>query len=283
MFGYVVVNKPEMKIKEFSVYRSYYCGLCKSLQRQYGLSGKLALSYDMTFLVMLLTGLYEPKEVKETGKCILHPFEKLEMSHNTMCDYGADMTILLTRHKCLDDWKDEKKITKGAYAGLLNSAYKKVVARYPKKAEAIEKLIQESNEAEKQGETNIDLLSGITGKIMAELFAYAEDEWEEELRTMGFYLGKFVYIMDAYDDIEKDLKKGSFNPFQEKYKEEGFEQFVYDILMMIAASCAESFEKLPILENIEILRNIMYSGIWTRFAQVTEKRNKSGEGAEERK
>lgn len=282
MFGYVVVNKPEMKIKEFTVYRSYYCGLCKSLQRQYGLSGKMALSYDMTFLVMLLTGLYEPKERTELCKCILHPFEKFDMCSNTMCDYGADMTILLTRRKCLDDWYDEKKITKGAYAVLLSSACKKVGARYPKKAERIERLVQEANELEKRGEMNIDVLSGITGKIMAEIFAYKEDEWEKELRDIGFYLGKFVYIMDAYDDIEKDLKKGNFNPFQEKYKKDGFEKWVYDILMMIAASCAESFEKLPILEHIEILRNIMYSGIWTRFAQVTEKRNKLSESVEKR-
>lgn len=276
MFGYVVVNKPEMKFKEFAKYRSYYCGLCKSLQRQYGLSGKLALSYDMTFLVMLLTGLYEPKEEQMRCKCILHPFEKFEMCRNEMCDYGADMTILLARYKCLDDWNDEKKVTKGIYAGLLSGSYERIVTKYPKKVERIEKLVKESNEIEAKGERNIDILSAVTGNIMAELFAFREDEWEDELRTMGFYLGKFVYIMDAYDDIEKDVKKGNFNPFLEKYKEDNFEKYVYDILMMIAASCAESFEKLPIIEHIEILRNIMYSGIWTRFAQVTNKRNIGG-------
>lgn len=272
MFGYVVVNKPELKIREFAVYHSYYCGLCKTLQKTYGIPGRIALSYDMTFLVMLLTGLYEPEERKNPCKCVLHPFEKLQMCQNTMTDYGADMTILLTRHKCLDDWKDEKKMSRGAYAGLLKKSYQKAADRYPKKAQVIEQCMKEIQEAEARGENNIDILSGISGKMMAELFAYAEDEWEEELRTMGFYLGKFVYMMDAYDDLEKDLKSGSFNPFRERCKEEGFEEWVHDILMMTAASCAGAFEKLPVLENIEILRNIIYSGMWTRFAAVSERR-----------
>ena len=111
MYGYVVVNKPELKIKEYDVYRSYYCGLCDELKERYGVNGQLCISYDMTFLLLLLTGLYEPETRKYETRCIAHPLHRHPVSRNDISGYVADMNVLMTYYKCIDDWNDEKKVT----------------------------------------------------------------------------------------------------------------------------------------------------------------------------
>lgn len=130
---------------------------------------------------------------------------------------------------------------------------------------------------EKAGETDIDKISGCFGKIMEEILAWREDEWEPALRRMGFYLGKFIYLMDAYDDVEKDLEKGNYNPFAQDYIMEGFQERVCQILIMMMAEACREFEKLPIIKYADILRNILYSGVWCRFEAVSEQRKKKQE------
>ena len=107
---------------------------------------------------------------------------------------------------------------------------------------------------------------------MSELFLYKEDEWKQTLSRMGFFLGKYIYIIDAYEDIEKDLKKGNYNPFSEIYQNEGFDDFVNQILTMMISECAREFEELPIIEDVDILRNILYSGVWAKFQSIRNKR-----------
>ena len=119
MFGYVVLNKPEIKFKDFDMYRSFYCGLCRELRERYGISGQITLSYDMTFVILLLSALYEPPTRKGTTRCIVHPVRKQTVRKNAITEYGADMNIFLTYYKCKDDWNDEKKILSLAYGKLL--------------------------------------------------------------------------------------------------------------------------------------------------------------------
>ena len=119
MFGYIIINKAEMKFREFDVYHSYYCGLCRRLKEKYGFLGQITLSYDMTFLVMLLTGLYEPETQEKHYKCAAHPFEKHLARINMFTDYAADMNVLFSYYKCRDDWEDERKLWKLAYEKLL--------------------------------------------------------------------------------------------------------------------------------------------------------------------
>lgn len=104
MFGYVVVNKQEMKIREYEKYCSYYCGLCKTLRDKCGIWGQISLNYDMTFLAVLLSGLYEPVCKEELSRCAAHPFVKRRIRKNEIVDYVADMTLLLTWYKCRDDF-----------------------------------------------------------------------------------------------------------------------------------------------------------------------------------
>ena len=115
------------------------------------------------------------------------------------------------------------------------------------------------------------------GKIMEEIFAWKQDVWEDTLRRMGFFLGKFIYLLDAYDDVEEDIKNKNYNSFSEQYIIEGFDEQVRRILIMMMAQTCREFEKLPIIKYTDILRNILYSGVWCRFEVIHKKRKEAGE------
>lgn len=285
MFGYIVVNKPEMKFREFAVYQSYYCGLCRALKEKYGRLGQMTLSYDMTFLVMLLTGLYEPQTQRSVMRCVTHPLQKHSVSRNPFTEYAADVNILFSYYKCEDDWLDERKIGKYLFAALLRKKNNRVAKEHPRKALKMVENLNKLHEAEKRGDATIDETAGLFGEIMAELFVYREDEWADSLRKIGFYFGKFIYLMDAYDDIEQDIKKGCYNPFAERFGTEGFEEEARRILTMMMAECSREFEILPILQDAEILRNILYAGVWTKYEAVharrTRKRPEDGQDEED--
>ena len=277
MFGYVVMNKPEIRFKDFDLYRSFYCGLCRELREKYGISGQITLTYDMTFVVVLLSALYEPPTQKGTTRCVIHPVCRQPVRKNAATEYGADMNVLLTYYKCMDDWEDEKKFAALGYGKILQRKNNRLSRRYPEKAEKIRKLLEKLSQMEKAGETDIDKMSGCFGQIMEEIFAWKKDVWEDSLRRMGFYLGKFIYILDAYDDVEKDVKNGNYNPFAEKYIMKGFDEQVRQLLIMMMAQTCREFEKLPIMKYTDILRNILYSGVWCRFEIIARKRREAGE------
>lgn len=277
MFGYVVMNKPEIKFKDFDQYKSFYCGLCRELREKYGVAGQISLSYDMTFVVLLLDGLYEPGVRKGTTRCVLHPVRKQLIRKSVVTEYAADMNLLLTYYKCIDDWNDERKISGKCYAKVLENKVKKTSAKYKNKAEKIKTLLQQLSQWEKAGETDIDKMAGCFGKIMEEIFAYKEDIWEKRLRRMGFYLGKFIYLLDAYEDLEKDLENGNYNPFYRDYIINGFEERVRQLLVMMLAESCKEFERLPVIRHEDILRNILYSGVWCRFEEITRKRREKQE------
>ena len=272
MFGYIIINKGDMKFKEFDIYQSFYCGLCRSLKEKYGTLGQISLTYDMTFLVMLLSGLYEPATEEGTAKCIVHPFEKHMTRRNLFTDYAADMNVLFTYYKCRDDWKDDHKVTRLAYGKLMRNAYRKIRSDYGEKVKKLDCLMRELEVQERKNTDDIDKMSGLFGEIMAELMAVRADEWEENLRIMGSYLGKYIYLLDAYEDIEDDIKENRYNPIKKRYENPDFDEEIKTILTMMMAGCSKEFEKLPIIENVEILRNILYSGVWYRYEAVREKR-----------
>jgi len=284
MFGYISVNKAVMKFKEFDIYHSYYCGLCHALKERYGAAGQLTLSYDMTFILMLLTSLYEPEGSYDTGKCIAHPFEKHEIRRNIYTDYVADMNIILSYYKCQDDWEDDRKFHKMLFGKLLEGKALKHREYYLDKVRKINMLMHEIRQKEKENCQDVDIMAGLFGQIMAEITAAREDEWKDNLRNLGFYLGKFIYLLDAYDDVEEDIKRKRYNPLMDHFRQPEFEENCHTILMLMMAECCKEFEKLPLLENVEILRNILYSGVWCRYEVVREKRrenignNNSGKG-----
>ena len=137
MFGYVTVNKPEIKFKDFDVYRSFYCGLCRELRERYGIPGQISLTYDMTFAVLLLSALYEPPTKKGTSRCVVHPLKPQPVRKNTVTEYCADMNVILTYYKCMDDWQDEHKPLHYAYARILKNCGNMHMSDYPEKIQRI--------------------------------------------------------------------------------------------------------------------------------------------------
>lgn len=275
MFGYIAINKAEMKFKDYDVYQAYYCGLCRRLKDCYGKRGQLTLSYDMTFLIVLLTGLYEPETVTGETRCIAHPLEKHPTKVNPYTDYAAAMNLILSYYKCKDDWVDDKKKKGYIAAKALEPKIKKIETIYPEKVRIIRDKLEELSRYEQQDETNLDLMAGLFGDIMAEIFAWKQDAWELSLRKIGFFLGKFIYLMDAYEDVEKDIEKNNYNPLKLAFQNEPPEQFAIEcrsLLTMMMAECSREFEQLPILLHVDILRNILYSGVWCRYTMVTSKR-----------
>jgi hypothetical protein len=277
MFGYVNINKPELKVKDFYKYKAYYCGLCNTLKSKYGSFGQMTLSYDMTFLIILLSSLYESETVRKKKRCVVHPIRKQDILCNEITEYVADMNIALTYHHLMDDWQDEKSIVGLTGAAALKSKYKKVNRKYSRQCEVIRECLGRLQECEKRHETNMDNVSRCFGELMSELFAYRQDRWEQSLRKIGFYLGKFIYILDAYDDIEKDIKHNSYNPLISSYQKETFDADCRDMVTMMMADCSNEFEKLPCLVDIPILRNILYEGVWTKFNKIHEERIKRKE------
>lgn len=275
MFGYVVINKPELKFREYDEYRSFYCGLCRSLKDRYGRSGQITLNYDLNFLAMLLSALYEPETRFEKSRCIIHPLKKQLQALNPQIDYCADMTIILSYYKCADDWQDEKKWTSRLEQRLLEEKMAGLRKKYPEKCETIRQLLEKNNELEKAEEKDLDTMANLSGRMMGTIFAWRKDEWEKTLFEIGFYLGKYIYLMDAWEDVEKDTQSGSFNLLKERQNQPDFNAWIVEILEMMMAACTEAFEMLPIFEYREILRNILYSGIWTKAALVRKKKEES--------
>lgn len=273
MFGYVIPNKGELKVRELEEYQGWYCGLCRCLQRDYGFSGRLSLNYDMTFLAMLLSSLYDVDKRSTCGGCVIHPFRRRTKYDTVYVSYAAAMNILLTYYKCLDDWEDDRDLIRGAYGTVLHPAGRRVGERYPEQAGIIKQCLEELKQAEFRKETDLDIVSGIFGRICGTLFAPERDIWYQDLYHMGFYLGKYIYLLDAWDDLQEDFRKGSYNPFLEEdrqiqdielEKDSRREQVRQILTEMISRACYH-FERLPVVDNVEILRNILYSGVWTKF------------------
>lgn len=279
MFGYVVINKPELKVKDLDVYQTFYCGLCRSLYGTYGRIGQTTLNYDMTFLAMLLSGLYEPKEEIREFRCGFHPTRKRMIRVNACIDYAADMTILLTYMKCEDDWNDDKKISRLAYEKLLSRGYGRIKERYPDRLANMEAAMKQLSALEKEDCQDIDQMASLFGRVMAEIVCWRKDEWSTTLYRLGDYLGRFIYLLDAYDDIEDDIKHDQYNPLKKDYGESYFEERAKVILETMVAEASVEFETLPILEYIDILRNILYSGIWTKYETIRKKRLGDDDGS----
>lgn len=266
MYGYVQICKPELKFREFDEYRAHYCGLCRTLRNQFGTTGQFFLSYDLTFLTLLLDSLYEPDAEKSQGRCIAHPFQKQSFVRSEITAYAADMCLLLTAYKLDDDWKDEKKHLRHMLSKLIAGKTGKVKERYLQKSQHIEEELSALAKLEVEGCTNPELPASCFGRMLAEVLAYKEDIWEETLRDIGFHLGRFIYLADAFDDLSKDRKKNCYNPFLSQNEHDpAFHEACEQLLRLMIAPAASAFEYLPIVKNAEILRNILYAGVWTAF------------------
>ena len=215
MFGYVRINKMDLTFREFEYYKGYYCGLCKYLKENHGEISRLGLNYDITFLIVILTAIYKPKTNITEEVCIVSPFKKKKKIISEITEYAASMNILLTYYKLEDNLLDDKGIKDILAYNIYKSKLKLAHEKYPYKSNIIKEQMNLLNKLEKEENCNIDKVSNTFGELMGEIFSYRNDEYEEDLRRIGFNIGKYIYILDAYEDLEEDYKKGRYNPYME--------------------------------------------------------------------
>lgn len=269
MFGYIVTNKKDLSEEENKLYKRSYCGLCKSLSENYGRIGATMLSYDMTFLNMLLEDLYNVEPEEKEGRCHIHPVN-LKYRQSRFSEYSAHMQIILSIFALKDKEKDEGKRTIALSA--LEKKEEALRLDYPRQYNSVKECIEKLDKLEEENCQDPLLMSQIASDLLSEIFVPDENDiFADSLRRLGISLGRYIYLLDAYDDLEKDKKKNAYNPFREMEKAADFRDKVRELLQDCATEAALVLEKLPLDENLVILRNIIYSGMWTGFEKKESK------------
>ena len=261
MFGYVTASLKELDKEAEKRYGAVYRGICRRIRIQSGNVARLGLSYDMAFLAILLMSLYEPEETSGEKACALHPIRKRPWIDNKFVQYAADMNVVLGYYNCLDDWEDDGKYSAKLLAGQFGKHLQEITERYPRQCRAVEDCIRQLSALEKAGCANPDEPASCFGTLMGELLTYEEDLWAGTLRQMGFYLGRFIYLLDAALDYDKDAKKGKYNPYLAMGMKKDWARWK-EYLILTMGRCTDYFEKLPLVQDKPLLDNILYSGVW---------------------
>lgn len=264
MFGYITVNKMELKFKEYYSYKGYYCGLCKRLKKKFSNKSRLTLNYDMTFLILLLSSLYEPENKICNERCIVHPSKKQLIIQNEITDYAASLNVMLSYYNMLDNWQDDRDYKSLAAVKLLENEFKKSSSELKEISKIIKQRLNNISKLEKDSNDDIDAVSNEFGHLMEEMFLFKKDHWEISLRKIGFYLGKYIYFIDAYEDMKKDEENNSYNPFN-KLNVDNKEEYAKNLLMLNLSLLSDEIEKLPLIQDKGIIDNIIYSGMLNKF------------------
>ena len=268
MFGYVIPNEKALTEEQKQVYRSYYCGLCRTIGERYGTLPRLTLNYELTFLALLLSSM-EGEGGAEVVGCPIHPLKKHAYRTGAPLDYAADLTILLACAKAEDDRADERKLSSAAVLSMLKKAREKAAELHPSENGIIASCLARLRECEKANEMHPDLPASLFGELLAGVFAggTAKEEAKQKTAALGFLLGKFLYLMDAAVDLKSDLKHGRYNPltaYPTPLRREMLEVLMDDV--------KKAYEALEITDNSGLLTNILYSGIWRKYnAKYREK------------
>ena len=273
MFGYVTASLKELDKEAERRYGAVYCGICRRIRIQSGNMARIGLSYDMAFLALLLMSLYEPEETGGQKACGLHPVRKRPWVDNRFVQYAADMNVALGYYNFLDDWEDDGKYSAKLLAGQFGKHLPDIENRYPRQCGAIAECIRQLSQLEKAGCANPDEPASCFGHLMGELLTYEEDLWAPTLRQMGFYLGRFIYLLDAALDYEKDEKKGKYNPYLAMGTGKDWTRWE-EYLVLTMGRCTDAFEKLPLVQDKPLLDNILYSGVWVNKRRKGQKENR---------
>lgn len=276
MFGYINVYKDEMKIKDYDIYRAYYCGLCKKIGKNHNQVVRLSLSYDLTFLAILLDSLEDDKLHITKSGCVKKLGKRKIVSYAKGLDYSSDMNTILAYYNLKDDISDNHSL-KAMFAIIpflrRASAIRK---RYPELCNRIDVCLKRLSFLEENRCDCVDKAANEFAEIMKAVFSNAK----EELSDFGYQMGRLIYIMDAYDDMAEDFLDGKYNPavLQYFYKGEVTEQIrecMNNNLYISMAELSRLYEKLDIKKNKEILDNIIYLGIRARCDSILRKENKN--------
>ncbi len=279
MFGYVRPNKAELLVKEYGQYKAVYCQLCKTLGREYGPLARMALSYDCAFYALLALSVTGAPVGDGGGRCVCTPQTACVSLETTGEAYkkAAALCVLLTFHKLRDDLADQgffRSLGSRALLPYVRRKAKKAEARYPFLARAAEEAMEAQRRAEEE-RAGVDPCAEPTAHLLGELFAELaapEDRQRPALERFGYFLGRWVYLMDAADDLRDDLREGAFNPFVRRLGLEGKQELAPEerqaaelacnqALNATAAQAALAANLLELKNFGPIVRNVAEKGL----------------------
>lgn len=284
MFGYVRVCKPELKVREYEAYKAVYCTLCKTIGKTYGVFARGLLSYDATFYVLLRAcALSETEPAYQKGRCPFNLAKVCNYQTNGAEIYAdaAALTVILAYHKVRDNLQDGefwKKLAAAALYPLLRASYKKAKRLYPQFAEIAADAMQKQNRLEAAKCVSTDEAAHPSAEALADLFTVDMPQGVQKRVTarIAYCIGRWVYLMDAYDDLRADLKSGSYNVFLQKYAitnetELSGKDVQRDILRSLHMSENEAAASLALLQGSThraVLENILCDGLAAKTAAV---------------
>lgn len=270
LFGYVAASLQELDQTQRQRYMGAYCGICRAIGRRASGPSRLALNYDMVFLALLLSSLYEPEETTAQGRCLLHPLSARPCLSGPTVDYAADMNVALAFFSADDHWRDNHRPDALALRTLLKRHYPAIAKQYPRQCQAITGCISRLSQLEQDRCPNPDMPANCFGQLMGELFTWRQDRWTPYLREMAMALGRFIYFMDAAVDYRQDCRRGNYNPFAAMDTPPDparWEQY----LVLEMGRCTRIYEMLPLVQDKALLDNILYSGVWIAYRQKLKK------------
>lgn len=285
MFGYVIPDKMNMFVKDYYNYKAYYCGFCKRIGKDLGQFMRFSTNYDMVFLDMFCHSLLgvEPKYNDEP--CILSPKKKTIVKGDELTDMIVDINTLLMYYKLVDDKEDSKKANVGKKLTkvlVVDSKYKKAKAKYPQIDELYSKEYSRLRQMEKEKTASLDAFADPFANMLKQTIKFIlGDKSNEYIEDLMYYLGKWVYFIDAVDDVEKDFEKGEFNPFFVVYEYQSKDKFFEDRLeemTFLLKSCynkiIELFKNIDLKINEGAITNILWYGILFRTEDILGRKDK---------
>lgn len=278
MTGYIKIYKPDMKFREYETYKSVYCGLCKELGKSYSPLCRLILSYDYTLLALLYMSLSAKHPVYCKKRCVANPLKKCNYCETSgeELKYAAAVSVVLTNLKVKDNIADNGWFLALVFKILYlftKSWNKKAIKKYPFLKETVNEYATLQNSAEQDNNCGVDKSSHPTANCLSEIFSYCSNNRleQENLKRFGYCLGKWVYLLDAADDLEQDKKSGTFNPLKSVPDVNGF---CIPLLNNCEVECAAALDLLNIKKFKVILENIVFQGLKFSKENVLNKENK---------
>lgn len=286
MFGYVTVCKERLSEEAYRVFRGYYCGLCKTMGKRCSHLSRVGLSYDITFLALLLSAVDTEDERTIKKRCLMHPRrDAVRVPISRAMDYSADAGVILAYLKLLDDVRDGRNIKSLFAVPLFYFGMKRARKRLPTLYGNINVHLKKLCELEKNGCGDIDETADCFAKILEILFTPDFIKNARERRTLawlGYNIGRWIYVMDAYNDIEKDAKRGEYNPFLMGCGEKTIEEIKNTLKERLTVSmtftlenAASAYNLLIIRKNREVLDNIIYVALKNKQDYVLGENNES--------
>lgn len=272
MFGYVKIRKAELRVREYEYYRATYCGLCRSMGKCTGQCSRFTLSYDIAFLTQVRMALVGTVPTFKNRRCMAHPFKKRPMMepNGELC-FAADASALLVYEKCRDDIADKRGFGKALArirCLLMHSAYRRARRRHPELAEIIREKLAALSAIEGERRATVDEPAAVFGELLATIFENGLTGNAARIaRLVGDKIGRFIYIADAIDDVEKDEKSGNFNPVLLLFGKRPNEVERHSLQDALISSLSDAAKALDLIGENDfsprraVLENILYLGM----------------------